>query len=60
MWENFFNHIDISPENVHILDGNASDSSAQCESYENKIKSEGGIHLFIGGNNKINGKYFEN
>jgi len=49
MWENFFNHIDILPENVHILDGNASDLSAQCVAYENKIKSVGGIELFIGG-----------
>ena len=23
MWNNFFSHIDIKPENVHILDGNA-------------------------------------
>ena len=25
MWNNFFNHIDIEPENVHILNGNAKD-----------------------------------
>ena len=24
MWNNFFKHIDIKPENVNILDGNAS------------------------------------
>jgi len=36
MWENFFKHIDILPENVHILDGNADDLSAECLSFEEK------------------------
>ncbi len=49
MWENFFKHIDILPENVHILDGNAADLSAECLTYEKKIKDVGGIELFIGG-----------
>jgi len=49
MWENFFKHIDILPENVHILDGNADDLSSECSSFEEKIKAEGGIELFIGG-----------
>ncbi|KAJ6647250.1 Glucosamine-6-phosphate isomerase [Pseudolycoriella hygida] len=49
MWENFFKHIDILPENVHILDGNASDLSLECVVYENKIKEVGGVELFIGG-----------
>ena len=30
MWTNFFGHIDIKPENVHILDGNAKDLLAEC------------------------------
>jgi hypothetical protein len=25
MFDNFFKHIDIDPDNVHILDGNAPD-----------------------------------
>ena len=25
MWNNFFKHVDIRPENVNILDGNADD-----------------------------------
>ena len=29
MWNNFFNHIDIKKENVHILNGNAPDLSQQ-------------------------------
>lgn len=49
MWNNFFKHIDIVPENVHILDGNATDLTAECEAYEAKIKEAGGVHLFIGG-----------
>lgn len=49
MWTNFFSHIDILPENVNILNGNASDLEAECEAYENKIKAVGGIDLFLGG-----------
>jgi glucosamine-6-phosphate deaminase len=49
MWNNFFSHIDIKPENVNILDGNALDLEAECERYEAKIHSAGGIDLFIGG-----------
>ncbi len=49
MWDNFFSFIDIQPENVNILNGNASDLEAECELYEEKIQSVGGIHLFLGG-----------
>jgi len=49
MWDNFFSFIDIQPENVNILNGNASDLDAECELYEEKIQSVGGIHLFLGG-----------
>lgn len=51
MWNNFFKHIDISPENVHILDGNAPDLQAECDAFEKKIKAAGGIELFVGGEN---------
>jgi glucosamine-6-phosphate deaminase len=49
MWNNFFSHIDILPENANILNGNAPDLEAECEAYETKIKAIGGIHLFLGG-----------
>lgn len=49
MWTNFFNQIDILPENVNILNGNASDPEAECAAYEAKIASYGGIDLFLGG-----------
>lgn len=49
MWTNFFSHIDIPAENVNILDGNAADVAAECARFEAKIKSYGGIELFMGG-----------
>ena len=49
MWKNFFNHIDIKKENVHILNGNAPDLEAECAAYEAAIKQAGGIDLFLGG-----------
>ena len=49
MWNNFFSHIDINPDNVHILNGNAEDLVAECEAYEAAIVAAGGIDLFMGG-----------
>lgn len=49
MWENFFQHVDIKNENVNILNGNAEDLEKECVDFEEKIKSVGGIHLFLGG-----------
>lgn len=49
MWENLFKHIDIHPDNVNILDGNADNLTDECEAYERKIKECGGIDLFVGG-----------
>ena len=49
MMDNFFNHIDINPNNINILDGMAEDFSLECASYEQRIKASGGIELFLGG-----------
>jgi len=49
MFDNFFKHVDIDPNNVHILDGNAKDLKAECTKYEEKIAAAGGIELFVGG-----------
>ncbi|NLO71202.1 MAG: glucosamine-6-phosphate deaminase [Porphyromonadaceae bacterium] len=49
MWTNFFNHIDIKPQNAHMLDGTADDLIKECEAYEAKMKEVGGIDLFLGG-----------
>ncbi len=49
MWSNFFKHIDIKKENVHIPNGIAEDPLAECEAYEKAIVDAGGIDLFMGG-----------
>ncbi|WP_432452833.1 MULTISPECIES: glucosamine-6-phosphate deaminase [unclassified Agarivorans] len=49
MHNNFFEHIDIKPENINLLDGNAPDLQIECERYEQKIKHYGKINLFMGG-----------
>lgn len=49
MWNNFFSHVDVKEENVNILNGNAENMKEECLRYENKIRSYGGIDLFMGG-----------
>lgn len=49
MYFNFFQHIDIDPKNVHILNGNANDLAVECDQFEKQIELAGGIELFIGG-----------
>ena len=49
MHENFFKHIDIPPQNIHLLNGNVPDLEVECAAYEAKINSLGKIHLFMGG-----------
>lgn len=49
MDETFFNHVDIKKANINMLDGLAEDLDAECAAYEDKIKSCGGINLFLGG-----------
>ncbi|MDF7670577.1 glucosamine-6-phosphate deaminase [Orbaceae bacterium ESL0721] len=49
MYDNFFNHVDIDKKNINILDGNATDIEAECQKYENKIRSYGKINIFVGG-----------
>jgi len=44
-----FDHIDIPPENVNILNGNAKNLDEECANYETKIKAVGGFDLFLGG-----------
>lgn len=48
MFENFFKHIDIEPQNVHLLDGNAADLEKECADFEAAIDAAGGVELFIG------------
>jgi len=49
MHQHLFDHVDIPVENVNILNGNAPDLEEECQRYEEKIKSYGGIDLFLGG-----------
>ena len=42
-------HVDIPAENINLLNGNAPDIDAECRQYEEKIRSYGKIHLFMGG-----------
>lgn len=49
MYQNLFNHIDINPDNINILDGNTEDLNRECRNYESKIELSGGIDLFLGG-----------
>ncbi|HWY29814.1 MAG TPA: glucosamine-6-phosphate deaminase [Candidatus Acidoferrum sp.] len=45
MWENLFQHLNISAKNVNIPDGVAKDIPGFCTQYEKKISAVGGIDL---------------
>ncbi len=45
MWENLFQHTNITPENVHIPDGNSPNIPECCAEYERQIQAAGGIDL---------------
>ncbi|KAF1842492.1 glucosamine-6-phosphate deaminase [Cucurbitaria berberidis CBS 394.84] len=49
MYKHFFSHVDVKPDNINILNGNALDLELECHEYEEKIKRAGGIELFLGG-----------
>jgi len=56
MDENFFNHINIDRQRVHILDGRCEDVQQECAQYDARIRDFGGIDLQllgIGGNGHI-------
>ena len=47
MHENFFQHVNISQDRIHIPDGTAKDIPACCEQYEEAIRAAGGIDLQV-------------
>jgi glucosamine-6-phosphate isomerase len=49
MYKHFFSHVDVNPNHINILNGNAPDLEAECQQYEEKIQQVGGIELFLGG-----------
>ena len=49
MQRHLFDHVDISPDNIHFLDGTEADLVQECQRYEKAIEDQGGIDLFLGG-----------
>ena len=45
MQTNFFDHINISPDNTNLPNGQAADLAAECQRYNQVIKSQGGIDV---------------
>ncbi|ADL07107.1 glucosamine-6-phosphate deaminase [Thermosediminibacter oceani] len=45
MYRNFFDHVNVRPENIHIPDGTARDVEEECLRYDEEIKKCGGIDL---------------
>ncbi len=45
LWSTFFSSLDVTTENVFLLNGTAKDPVAECAEYERKIKGAGGIDL---------------
>lgn len=47
MWENLFNHVNITPENVYVPQGHTDDPEEFCRWYEEQIRDAGGVDLQI-------------
>ena len=45
MHHNFFDHINIKPENINIPDGKNPDAAAECARYDRVIESLGGVDI---------------
>ena len=45
MKHNFFNHINIKPENLHIPDGEEADAAKACSDYDRIVAELGGVDL---------------
>lgn len=56
MNDRLFNHVDIRPWNTFVLNGKASNPHLECQAFEQKILSMGGVDIWllgIGGNGHI-------
>lgn len=42
-----FDHVEIAPERIHFLDGNAPDATEECCHYEQAIRDAGGMDLLV-------------
>ncbi len=47
MKQHLYDHVDIRPENIFLLDGAASNLDDECANYERDIKEVGGVDLAI-------------
>jgi glucosamine-6-phosphate deaminase len=47
MEHHLFSRVNLRPENIHFLDGSATDSTAECLRYEAAIEEVGGIDIQI-------------
>ena len=47
MQDNLFDHIDIHPENTHVLNGLAKDPDAECAAYNKLIAELGGLETHV-------------
>ncbi|MCF6095561.1 glucosamine-6-phosphate deaminase [Thermovorax subterraneus] len=45
MYSNFFDHVNVKPENIHIPNGVAEDIDEECRRYDEAIEKAGGIDL---------------
>ncbi|MBZ4645461.1 MAG: glucosamine-6-phosphate isomerase [Clostridia bacterium] len=47
MHENFFKHVNINPQNIHIPNGSAENAKEECSNYDKMIEQSGGIDLQV-------------
>lgn len=47
MHEELFDHLNLQPEHIHLLDGQAADLDQECDRYERAIEKAGGIAIQI-------------
>lgn len=47
MMDTLFHHVNIDPNNVHVLSGTAADLGKECADYEQAVDAAGGIDLQI-------------
>jgi glucosamine-6-phosphate deaminase len=47
MWDNLFDHVNVTESQVHVPHGMAEDVEAHCRWYERRIEEAGGIDLQI-------------
>jgi glucosamine-6-phosphate deaminase len=47
MRRNFFDHVDLQPENTYFLDSEASNHKKECRDYERDLKAKGPIDMQV-------------